>query len=835
MKKFTRIVSAALLLLISGAHAFHKDVLVYNATTKPCYALNNIPPLNKLCVDNNGESSLALTRADVRLRFIDPFVDDAVKYNFGIQRPVFIIDGIYLSTDGVRTLSALQKETEEFGIPEILKNLGYTPILVQFSETVRQSLENNAKAFAGILDFLNSNKLISFANRQEDGYIVMGISQGGIIGRYGAYLYDKARKDNYAPIRLFSSIDSPHQGAILPRGLISTLDFWANTAGVAAAEAFNDLVTAPGAHDLLLYNTTDTENNFDIDTDESRFLFGEYRKAANYKGFPAVLISQGQMKGKSPSHANTYYLLNRAAKRSGETWGRADSRMYVSNSNEGLISHNHVYEYLSQNETEKPAGVSKMDFVQGSTYPFAKTIYDALRDGMIEAIPDGMTYDIMGFIPLHFDIEWDDDTLYQDKSTFIPTASAMDLQCNGDLAIRSDCAFSKSHSGFPFENPGSQSTGKSAYAVDSTHPRYDEPISGRHIESPVKSDGSVDSTVLKGMQTDVWRVLCEVAKVDYDSVNKEFRNPKLVGMFSPTTNCMDRSKMPEIISNGGIMQKKDFGYIRYDYNKQASESDEEVSFNLPSGWQKVALIDNAKDVPEGAILEFDIKVTNPKSNWMKAELLLTPGRNGGGQVQLDEKNVELDGKFHTIRWQMPTVEGAMQTYRWFRIVLNGNGGTVSVTRPRLLTSSAPLAEKPEAIKNSGIFPTTDYKIVKWNSSSSMQTENDGNLLKLHFADRYDGIHFDFGGTVSLDKYKELKVEYMGNTCQNSEVYFGTSSHGKVNLGNNSLQNAIVTKLLPLSEVVNTKVTSGNGYSASRLTLQALKANESCSIRSISLQ
>ena len=95
---------------------------------------------------------------------------------------------------------------------------------------------------------------------------------------------------------------------------------------------------------------------------------------------------------------------------------------------------------------------------------------------------------------------------------------------------------------------------------------------------------------------------------------------------------------------------------------------------------------------------------------------------------------------------------------------------------------------------------------------------------------------DFGGTYSLDAYSELKVEYRAGTCLHSEVYFGTASKGKVNLGsNNSLQNEFVSKILPLSQIINTNVSLSNGFSASRLTLQALRTNESCEIRSISLQ
>ena len=837
MKKLIHLVLAIGFTLVPGAEAASHDFHFFSYHSQPCIS-DIMKPAQ--CDTREGKTEIANATPDVRIRVIDPIVDDAAKYGIALSRPFFIIDGIHLSTDEARTLEQLYEETEAFGIPEILSSLGYTPVLVQFAQTVRVGLEDNAAALSKLLKFLSDNTLISFPNRHGDGFIILGISQGGIIGRYGAYLYDTSRKAADAPVRIYASLDSPHQGAVMPRGLISTIDFWANEAGVASAEAFYDLISSPGARDLLLYNTTAGNSTYEVKTDTSRFLFGKYRKAANYKGFPAILLSQGQLKGKSPKHANKYYSLNRTAKNGDEAWGRAVSEMAATDKESGIFSHNRVYEYLSQNTKKSQTGEASHDFIQGSTYPFARTIYNSLREGMMEAIPDDMSYTFKAFgaslYTINFDNIWEADTLYQASSTFIPTASAIDLQCNGDLAIRSDCAFSTSQAGFPFENPGKRSTAKAVYAVDETHPRYNESISGRHIESPINKDGSMDSTVLKGMQTEIWRLLCEVAKADYDSVNKEFHNAKLIGMFSPTTSCMDLSSMPEIIANGGAIQSKKFGYIRYDYDKDATETTKEVKFTLPSGWQRVALIDNAKDVPEGAIFETEIKVESPKSNWMKAELLLTPNKGGGGQVQLEELNVVQDGDFHAIRWQMPTAKGAMAKYRWFRLVLNSNGGKVTLRNTRLLTTFKTFSEKPVDIGSATLFPS-NYKTVNWNSSTTIKQVKVGNsdATEFSFKEIYAGIHLDFGGTFSLDNYKELKVEYLGSTCRNSEIYFGTYSHGKVNLGNNSMQNEFVNKVLPLKNIINTDVTAGNGFSASRLTLQALDANETCTIRSVKLQ
>ena len=63
--------------------------------------------------------------------------------------------------------------------------------------------------------------------------------------------------------------------------------------------------------------------------------------------------------------------------------------------------------------------------------------------------------------------------------------------------------------------------------MDPTHPRYGEAISGRHIELPFETKAM--QPVYDGLRVDMWRILCEVAKYDYDRDLGQFRNPKLIG------------------------------------------------------------------------------------------------------------------------------------------------------------------------------------------------------------------------------------------------------------------------------------------------------------------
>ena len=813
--------------------------LFYDKTGSPCIS-KETGLFSTKCYSQGG-TAVTSHVPKARLRVIDPPTLATAPFGFYLERPFFIIDGIHLSTDEKRTLSQLQAETEEFGIPEMLKALGYTPVLVQFSQTVIRSLQKNSETFAEILSYLSDNRQIPFPNKRQDGYVILGISQGGILGRYGAYLYDiKRDKESDPPVRFFASLDSPHQGAVMPRGLVASIDFWANKAEVASAEAFYDLISSPGARDLLIYDTEAGNSTYVPKTGADRFLFGDYRRAAEYRGFPVVLVAQGQLKGRDPAHKNKYYELERHTELFSKVMGRATSALSYSTTESSRFAHNRKYEFNTDVVVASKNGMTDYDFVQGSTYPFAKTLYASLRDGMEDAMPKSWSKKLkvggLTIASLPMKSYWDGDTLYQASSTFIPTVSAMDLKCEGDLAIRKGCAHSQGSAAFAFEKPESRSTAKAVYAVDPTHPRYAEIISGRHIESPIKSGGTVDKNVLAGMQVDIWRVLCEVAKADYNPATGLFRNPKLGGLFSPNTSCMDQSKMPTVIKNGGILQSKSFAYVRYDYSS-ATETAKETSFVLPAGWKKVMTVDNGSDIPASSIFETEVKVLASKGNWMKAELLLTQRKNGGHQVQFAEQDVPQDGLFHTVRWQMPAAAGSLKNFRWFRFVLNSNGGVVVLRNPRLVINVNNLEEIPATIPSAKIYPNTSYKVVSWSDSVSVKDFSDGlgSGVAIEFKSYQDGIHFDLKGNYSMDAYKNLNIAYWPGTCQGVTVFFDAKSKKNVNIGNGSLQNGFVAKKLPLSDLVNTDITPKGSLSASRLGLQSMKDGEKCIIHSITLE
>jgi hypothetical protein len=820
--------------LSANAMAANKEYsfFVDESKDKLCLSLGRLG-LQTIIGTDAQDRSCSSGEKSVRIRILDAPEDASFPKGIYLERPFVIVDGIDLSTVEKRTITDLESDLQQVGLPNILKTLGYTPVLVQFTETVRRSLQQNSDIFSRLLAFLNDNKHIPFPGAKEEGFVIMGISQGGVIGRYGAYLYDSHRKPSDAPIRLFSSLDSPHQGAVMPMGLFSTVAFWSKQ-GASSAEMFKDMLQAKGAEDLLVYdNQCVSSLCYSKINVNSGFLFDDYRKAAEYKGFPSVLIAQGQLKGVSPVHKNDYYRLERHVEKGPFTLGSAISRMHYSD-NGGVIAYNRKKEGASSPNYAEERDSSRYDFIQGSTYPFGATIYNAFREGFLDAIPNGMTKSLLG-LSINLDASWGHDELIQDRSTFIPTVSAMDLKCNGDLAIRSDCGFTQSYSGFPFESPGNRSTAAATFAVDPTHPRFNEPISGRHIEMP-SEENVLNKTVLEGMQVDMWRILCGVAKYDYDASVGHFRNPKLTGYFSPNASCMDLSKMPSIIATAGAVKKTTFAYARYDYNANANEKDVSVKFTLPAGWKKTALWDYGGNIQAKTSFEIDIKVENPKGNWMKAELLVCRTKSCSGYLQLNEQSVPLDGMNHVLRWQMPATAGALNGLRWFRLVLNSDGAEVELSNPHMIVDTQGDVPVPSKISSPMIYPN-QYDYYPWDSDVHVNPYTDalGSGLEIKYDRARRGAHIEFGKMVSMDDFNNLVVDYWPGTCQNTLAYFDSKKLTKANLDNGSLQNVYVRKILPLDEIIDLDVYPQGSKSAHRLNLQAVVANERCVIKSITVE
>ena len=254
-----------------------------------------------------------------------------------------------------------------------------------------------------------------------------------------------------------------------------------------------------------------------------------------------------------------------------------------------------------------------------------------------------------------------------------------------------------------------------------------------------------------------------------------------------------------------------------------------------STWQKVALFDNGGDIPANSIFEVQVKVNSPKSNWMKAELMVQKLKNGSG-VQMEELKVEQDGEYHTLCWQMPSAIGALANYRWFNLILNSAGAKVTLASARLVRNSVNHVQVPAAIGSANIYPST-YKRIPWseNVKISDYTDNLGAGLSIEVDNRYDGLYFDFGRMVNLNKFSLLEVAYWPGSCKNIRVYFDSKVVQNANLGGGVAKNGLVVKQVPLSEIINTEITPESSYSVSRLNMQGTAAGEHCIVKSIQLK
>ena len=794
------------------------------------------------CFSADGElTPLSLLEQGLaRARILDPAENKYAPLGIQIEKPFLIIDGIHLSTEEKRSLQDFEKEANAYGLPAVLKSFGYTPILVQFPKTVEKSIKRNAFIFKQVLSYLAKSKLYPWPNGSQESYVVLGISQGGLIGRYGSYLYDSEKLASYPGIKMFVSLDSPHQGAVMPRGILAAIDFWAREAKNGSAEDFLDLISGPGASDLLIYDTKKSNsseaNVFAPNTNKDRFLFNEYREAANYRGFPSILLSQGQLKGKPNSiPKGPFYSLNRYAEKATKTWGRAASTSEYSTSNDQVFAENNFYEFMGGSKKWTLKGNSSWDLVQGSTYPFIETIYDAFESAYLREIPDRFE---KTFLNLNFYGKWSSHELNSKSTSFIPTTSSLDLLCDGKPSTTTSCAHTQTETGLSWESPGNRSTGKAMYAVDKTHPRYGEESSGKHIEPPYNKDGSPKDNVIKGIQTDLWRMMCELSKADFNKATNAFENPYFIGQFNPTASCLDQTHIPESILNAGIVQFEPLRFARYDYAPEVKDITENVSFTVPAGWKKVATFDYEKDLPANGLFEVVLKMENPKSNWLKLDLILTQVQKGSNQIQLQEKTISPDGQFHTIRWQLPSSSSVLKKFRWIRLVLNSSGGNATISKVRFIKNAASSAPKPPPVPFSQIYPGNHALYTPWKTENAHDLDYKDNLgsgAKFFFEKKYDGVQWTFDQSYDLSAYKKIRVSYWPNTCAHSFIYIDQPTKNRAFLKDGVSNGTLLYKSIPLESLISMDWSASGAPSGYKLVLQTTSSEEKCIIQNISLE
>ena len=185
---------------------------------------------------------------------------------------------------------------------------------------------------------------------------------------------------------------------------------------------------------------------------------------------------------------------------------------------------------------------------------------------------------------------------------------------------------------------------------------------------------------------------------------------------------------------------------------------------------------------------------------------------------------------------MPANEGALNGMRWFRLVLNSDGGDVTVSNAQLVLNTRGDVAVPPKISSADIYPSR-YEYFSWDDETHINTYGDelGIGIQIKFDKAQRGMHFEFGPMVSMDNYRNLVVDYWPGTCQRTLAYFDSKKLTDANLANGWLQNGFVRKILPLDEIIDLRVTPHGSKTAHRLNLQAVGGSERCVIKSIKLE
>jgi hypothetical protein len=355
---------------------------------------------------------------------------------------------------------------------------------------------------------------------------------------------------------------------------------------------------------------------------------------------------------------------------------------------------------------------------------------------------------------------WGAQSLNNKNSTFVPTVSALDMKCAGDLAVRKDCAFNKTEAGINWEIPGSAlTTAKAIFAIDASHAKYNATSGIRHVTG--------------ADPLDYWRVFCSIMKSDVE--NGQFQNPALIGQMQPTQSCMDQSSIPQwFLSKYDVTKRYKFPYTQWAYNS-ASNGRESAIFTVPGGWNPVATFNSKRVLTGTDVIEVTVRV--PKTfGWFKLDFVLT----GGGWLQLGEQTAIRDGASHTYTWSVPSYVDFSGKYKGGKLIMNsGTSGEVEVRSVRIapnptgvdpVRTGVPMTEAP-------LYPeySSQWHFGTWGDHDMNYRDALGTGLKLNFPNFADGAVWYTPEPVKTGAYTKLVVKYWPNTCRNTLVYFDQRS------------------------------------------------------------
>ncbi|RAK70332.1 hypothetical protein [Hymenobacter edaphi] len=154
-------------------------------------------------------------------------------------------------------------------------------------------IRRNAAAFEKVVRWVNQHKVPATPGGPLEPNVVLGISMGGLVARYG--LAEMTKRGNDDPqTRQFVTWDSPHRGANTPLGVqsftramnhfLTAYTIAGPAGGIALSIVFpqirqlKDVLEAPLSRQLLLQYATNANGGYATNT----FLDGEYRSMITF-------------------------------------------------------------------------------------------------------------------------------------------------------------------------------------------------------------------------------------------------------------------------------------------------------------------------------------------------------------------------------------------------------------------------------------------------------------------------------------------------------------------------------------------------------------------------
>lgn len=222
----------------------------------------------------------------------------------GIQRPLIILEGVDYAQVAPELLREEDGSDGNFAFADIIRwlsgpnpeDLGFDMDNISDRDLIfvdylqgHASIKRNAELFKAVVRWVNSQRTGTAPT------VVIGISMGGLVARYGLCEMDKQGEAHQ--VGLLLTHDSPHRGANNPLGL----QFFVR--GLQATEVLDVLgstreairiLEADATKEMLLVRARDKFGGVDYNT----FLNGEYRQMVDYPagqtpGFRFVTTSLG--------------------------------------------------------------------------------------------------------------------------------------------------------------------------------------------------------------------------------------------------------------------------------------------------------------------------------------------------------------------------------------------------------------------------------------------------------------------------------------------------------------------------------------------------------------